>query len=534
MPVSEEKLNEIAKQAGDNEIVRSATGMGDFSRYEIEARVRQFLRIPLDKDVPLSDEQKVRAFEREVVGHDRERMRTFERLQDIVNPYSYGLLSLQFGTKSKKPTKKQIKKWEKDLTLAVESFLELLSDDETRRFHSDAAPHLFERGHGSREERKFDINAMKRWVAKRSYGYGWTRERFESDRSRMGGYTRDRPSVERIGKKYQWLALDELLCRLADNYWMVGGYGNLPKPYSNPIDIGFKRDIDPTIIKEKESRTSASQTLCGWAFEPRIALDQVEEKRLPSWPFIKEPAKSLRKLPFRTDTDGMEWIVLYEHQPKREKYDEPIGEHGLRMEEFRFLATVLVKADDAREVAEKFKIDAKINIMNWPISDVTGAAFLHEAPWRNTWNQEKWLFDSWELPSGVGYAQMATHYAWESHLDAALPEGYSSYIPSSWLAHKLNLHADPAHDGVWRDQNGEIVFREIKSEKGGTICLLRIDKINEIMGSNCTFLTVLISERSAWPGGGNSKATWRRSEGVCWKDGHDINALTWYEDIRNG
>jgi hypothetical protein len=535
LTVSEEQLIKITKKAGDDEIVRSATGFtGDFSIYEIEPRVGHFLRIPLDKDVPLTDEQKARMFENKVVDHDRQRTQAFERLRNTANPYSYGIIPLTFETKTKKPTQKQIIKWQEDIARAEETFLKLLSDDEVRYFYSHATPHLYESKHDSREGRKFDLNAIKRWVAKRAYDYGWTRARFEHDRAQMGRHSRDRPSVERIGKKYQWLALDELLSRLADSYWMEGEYGSLPKFYGNPLDIGFDRDIDPTIIEEKESHAQISQTLSSWTFEPWINLDQVDEGRLVYWPFEKDPATSLKMLPFRTDSDGVEWIVLYEHQSKTEKYDgESVGEHGSRMQEFRFLATVMVKTTNAKEIAAKFRAKEEIDIM-WAITDVIDAAFLYEAPWRNTWSQEKWLFDGWKLPVGVGYAQVAGHYAWESHLDAALPDGYSSHLPMPWLAEELNLYADLAHAGVWRDQNDEIVFREFKGEEGGTVCLLRKDKAEEVIGDECTFLAVLISERNAWPEGRNSNAAWRRTEGVCWKDGRGINALTWSRDFRNG
>jgi hypothetical protein len=240
-------------------------------------------------------------------------------------------------------------------------------------------------------------------------------------------------------------------------------------------------------------------------------------------------------LPFRTDPAGVKWLVLYEHQSKTERYDgERVGEHGLRMQEFRFLTTVMANATNAKEIAEKFRTKGEIDTTHWTISDITDAAFLHEAPWRNTWSQEKWLFDSWRMPTGVGYAQMAAHYAWESHLDAALPEGYSSHLPVPWLARELNLHADLAHAGVWLDQNDEIVFREYKGEEGGRVCLLRMDKAEKVLGDECTFISVLISERNAWPGGSNSRAAWRRTEGLCWKDSLGMNALTWHRDIRNG
>jgi hypothetical protein len=533
LSVSEEKLNEIAKRAGGNEIIHSAANpMGDFASYEIGPHVGYFLRVPLAKDVPLSDEQKARLFENEVVGYDRKRIQAFERLQNTANPYAYGLLSPSFGTRLKKPTQKQIDKWKEELALAEASFLRLLSDDEIRRFLSDAASYLYKREHGSLEERKFDLNAMQRWVAKRAYDYGWTRKRFENDSSQMGRNYRDRPSVERIGKKYQWLALDELLSRLADNYWMEGEYGSLPKTYGNPLDISFKRDIDPTIIEEKASHEPVSQTHNSWVSCPWIILDQVEEDRLASWPFEKDPAVNLKILPFRIDADGVKWLVLYEHQSKTEKYDgDRVGEHGFRMQEFRFLATIMVKKTNAKEIAEKFKEKEKIDIWHWAISEITDAAFHHEAPWRDTWSQEKWIFDNWKLPTGVGYAQMAARYVWESHLDAALPDGYSSHLPSIWLAHELNLYADLTTAGVWRDQNDEIVFSEFKGEGGETICLLRMDKLDEIVGGDCTFLTFLIAEKNAWPGGSSLNASWRRVEGVCWRDGRGMNALTWSRDV---
>lgn len=79
----------------------------------------------------------------------------------------------------------------------------------------------------------------------------------------------------------------------------------------------------------------------------------------------------------------MKWLVLYEHQSKTEKYDgDSVGEHGLRMQEFRFLATVMVKTINAKEIAEKFRTKKEVDLMHWAIWDVTDAAFFHEAPWR--------------------------------------------------------------------------------------------------------------------------------------------------------
>jgi len=537
LTISEKKLKEIAEKAGGNEIVSSATGfMGDFSMYEIQSRVGRFLRVPLSKNIPFTREQKKRLFEVDVIGDDRERIIAFEGLENVLNPYRYGLYSFSIGTEERKqPSEVELNRWNDRKNIKSNDFLGLLSEDEIKRFELEVLPYLLDRSYESQEEIKFDIAAIKRWVAKRAYDYGWTKERFGADRSYVANYSRERPSIERIGKKYQWLALDEALSRLADNYWMEGKYGDLPKAYGSPLDMGFERDIDPTIIYEDVKHETVSEEFNSWSFNPLIKLDQVDEDELVFWPFKKEPAAGLKKFPIRVDDDGVEWLVVYEHQSKTEKYNEKdVGEHDHRMQEFRFLATVMVKSCDAREIANNFKKNESIDVMHWAGSDITDAAFLYEAPWRNTFPQETWEYDHHRLPSGVNCARMAVNYCWESHLDVAMPDGYSTYLPSAWLAKELDLNTEFTKSGLWRDKNGEIVFREYKSDEGGNVCLLRMDSVNLILDTKYTFLSVLVAERNVWPGGHNKFFAGRRAEGVCWKDGRDIKSFNWSRDTRNG
>ncbi len=66
-----------------------------------------------------------------------------------------------------------------------------------------------------RELPRFDATFSKRWVTRRAYEYGWNTQLFPSDHSQFEMSHR-RPFVERIGKKYQWLALSQLLARLSE------------------------------------------------------------------------------------------------------------------------------------------------------------------------------------------------------------------------------------------------------------------------------------------------------------------------------
>ena len=164
-------------------ILRSVTSyMEDFSTYTIEPRIKRFLKILLTKSVKLTPGQKAHSFEDDVIGHDSERIEAYERLKNALNPYSSGLWSTSPGEKPKKPTETQVKTWMKKAADAEERFLDLLTKDEVERFRKDAVPFLYKRERTSPKLEMFDLKAAKRWIAKRSYDYGWTQKRFGNDK----------------------------------------------------------------------------------------------------------------------------------------------------------------------------------------------------------------------------------------------------------------------------------------------------------------------------------------------------------------
>ena len=534
--VTKEQLKKVADTAGDSKILDSVTSyMEDFSDSTIGPRIDQFLNIPLSKSVELTPDQRAHSFENDVVGHDRKRIEAYEHLKNVPNPRSSRVLSVLRREKPKKLTETEVKTWKKKVADAEKRLFDLLEEDEVERFRKDVAPVLYEIRHSNPELKKFDLDAANRWIAKRAYDYGWTQESFGNDRRQRGMYTRSRPKIERIGKKYQWLALDELLSKIADNYWMGGEGGMLPKRYANPLDIGFTRDIDPTILAEKKNHREVSESQNSWAFAPWIELEEVGEAELPSWPFREDPALELKSLPMRREDNGTQWLVLYENQSRSEKYPgDTVMSHGMRIKQFRVLTTVLVRTSDAKNIASNFRMKEKIHIEHRSEFAAFDEAFLFEAPCRKTWDAEKWRFDNSELPAGIPYAQLATWYSWESDLDAALPDGYSTHLPTAWLARELKLKPDINNAGLWYDVAGEIVFQELIGEEDGTVALLRMDVANKVADKYCTFLSVLISERSVWPGGHNDNAAWRKSKGVCWRSGRGTETCVWKSDGANG
>lgn len=96
----------------------------------------------------------------------------------------------------------------------------------------------------------FDLRIEQSWVFLRCLELGWTKERF-GDADQGHGYGRDGSrKVERIGKKYQWIAHYEFLGLLADNYALKPGWNEgAPKDYQGAW-IDYLRDIDPTCLAD--------------------------------------------------------------------------------------------------------------------------------------------------------------------------------------------------------------------------------------------------------------------------------------------
>lgn len=93
-----------------------------------------------------------------------------------------------------------------------------------------------------------DAEWSGRWIAARAIDIGWTAERFEDfEREYARDSGREGHKAERFGKKYQWLALHELLARLADNFHLefsvAKTYGS---QYKGPW-IWYGRDLDPCL-----------------------------------------------------------------------------------------------------------------------------------------------------------------------------------------------------------------------------------------------------------------------------------------------
>src|SRR5262249_39828505 len=348
--ISDAALQKIVDKAGDRTILSSCDHYGDFGQYAIGHSADKFVAVKLSSPPPYTSDEKFEQFEADVVRKSAKRVAAFEQLRSV-GTSRFEILIQAYATRTKKfrkSTKAATERRIKQIREAENKFLALLGSDERKRYELEAKPQFnTQTNRQSADIAGIDLSGAKRWVAKKAYDFGWSKQLFQNDPGTQYDYQNERPLVERIGKKYQWLALSELLCNLSDNYWIGGRLGNGTRRYDNPTDLGFLRDIDPTILPLVNTAPQVQEQTEAWIFGPNITIPSTPEEELTDWPFRSDPGKSFSQLIFRVSPEGTKWIPLYDHRGVTTRYERAKRmEHGTRQQEFRLIFCVVVKQAD--------------------------------------------------------------------------------------------------------------------------------------------------------------------------------------------
>lgn len=522
LSVSKDKLDETASKAGGKEIKHSCTGgISDFAD-EIKSRVRAFSNVPLSSPMPYTQNEKYDRFQMEVIDPHPDRSDIVAEMHSLYfNPFL--ALRLSKASREIRDNTEQLKKCETAL-------FNLLNPNEKLRFKEEFKGRFTSSNKSAPQLPQIDIGAAQLWVAKRAYDYGWTGQLFPGDSSHRHGYSRDRPLFERIGAKYEWMALDELLCRLADSKWMTNIGVDGSRRYRTTLNLDFHRDIDPTILTNL-----AGGERCSVDAKP-VALEEVSENDLKNWPFEKDPSSGMAGIVCRTDQAGDEWLVLYEHRSATDRYEDQEGrEHGQRQEEWRYLLPVVVRKEDRKRLVDYLYSQCSIDVSTWSGSRSTDAGYLLEAPWRSTWEQKMWTPQHFHKQGKVEVAFPCFSYCWESHLDASLPEGAAALLPAPWLAMELSLTPLASDSQSYADSSGTRQFVSRQSRDDGSHAYVRRELFeNFLKKDDLECVWIFAAERCVWPGGSNTYAAWRRSEGVVWFESGKPKMKAWKDDHRNG
>ncbi|WP_097958015.1 hypothetical protein [Streptomyces sp. wa1002] len=281
----------------------SLSSLGDFADYEVRPAVHHFSMLPLASDYPRRPSWQRRD---DPVVVDPTRIPAFaESLPESVRP----------ALSTRAAVEQLLTGWKARQVLDQDQH-SLLQD-------CRVPPAVDER----LADAQVDAEWAARWVLARVASLGWSPElfaEFDNSRNRMSG-SRMSHKGERIGKKYQWMALHELVERLANHRHPHRTGEHDPAEYPGAVRLSLL-DIDPSLPPARHpfagaDDESGSNEADNATFAPAGPSHPLAPP-VPALPdadgideWISHPGNlpDLDELGVRTDGQGRKWVVLHEH-----------------------------------------------------------------------------------------------------------------------------------------------------------------------------------------------------------------------------
>ncbi|HWL48529.1 MAG TPA: hypothetical protein VNT92_01500 [Acidimicrobiia bacterium] len=491
----------------------------DWSRYEVSGRIDKFLPTKLGEPIPAPEKP------------------------DPLDDFKISKAGWRRFEKTLKPD--QLELIEDEGTSAAGLFIESLDEEQLQLLSKAYVPNRRSRA-PRRIAEAIPLERAGRLIFQRCIELGWTPERFGNFDDLIGrrGAGRESHKAERFGKKYQWIALHELLARLTDNFILMGWQE--ADTYEGAWQLGLVRDIDPSLppepirVDEDQEHTrsptfGADQAPSWWTAEGP-AFEKMESGTEASWADRLEEMPTPEKLLRVRDPEGRAWMIVdgfhswsrdsdqiasvsADPEPRRDLTIRTLGA-VIRSSSVGVLRKWLEDDADLLRAMPDWRHQS-IHEAFW--SELPDEAVAHERPagWRPVRGEG-------QLP--VRSAAVALSYGAESSgFDCSLSEGLSIDLPSIFMVKLVGGRWSEA-ERMWVDRGGRpfAQFRQTNEGFGHDRALLFEEELlGELLaGANLALAIGLFSERRVFKystyGGSSDMLGWTDYGGHLIIDGKDL------------
>lgn len=397
------------------------------------------------------------------------------------------------------------------------------------------------------EPPRLELGFIQRYVLKRVFDLGWTVERFgRFDRWDVGPSGRDASKAERIGKKYQWIALHEILAHISDNFQYSPMYGptGAADQFEGPWQLGV-RDIDPTCTIRALPREETTDH--AWWAGP--VYDSWDPTASPS-----EWAQTITDIPSITDAilvtnpqDGSRWLNLHQVVSSQQPIpaDQQEGDTERRQVHLSAIAYLI-------DVAEVDSFLAWIDEAPCPENSAPPvpqmlSVFLGEHGWAPAAKmfEEDLARDTRVATRDDGFSSKlrlpTVDYLAESGTsDCSIEDTFTLCLPTQWLISTLGLHWNGSHADFVDNAQTVVAFDPASHEPGPNALLLREETVrSQLSSQNLVLCWVVWGQKQTVPAfsdSGHYAPELGFSGGVVLNDGTPEGTLkfTLFDPSRDG
>ncbi len=313
----------------------------------------------------------------------------------------------------------------------------------------------------------FDQGWAQRWICRRAHDLGWNPD-LHHNFDRGCSSDRNNHTKERIGKKYQWIALRELMARISDH--CGAAEGERAQLYSDTVRR--LRDMDPSHLMTKSHDWGWAEFSESSFWMPKVPLlspRSVEE----AWEWLESERDFLdgdELLDLKPDVTGQKWLPLQDFQSFSGAGASAQSAH-INTKTWRRLTCFVIRENDLSEALKHLEgqMLTASHDLGFP-TETWSDNFLGEFGWRIE-IEDEWIHDwarKWiEKPSpalvtapvkGRGLTFSLRQEA--SGYNFSLVQNLSVILPCPWLMRGLNMSLRDGRDLIYTDPNGREIYKD--------------------------------------------------------------------------
>ena len=426
----------------------------DFGRYIIDSTLRDFC------PVAFTTEKEYKLFLKKVTKRKREMIKlyvsTFELIPNYKNYINKKLESLELEKETD-----FVNNLENNLIDILNKLKSNLDNEEYSFFENKIIPYLFDKLRmNDFQYNFFDTEPIKNWIVNRVFELGYKSDLHGRYDNLSENYNnRSQNKVERIGKKYQWIAFYEIMSVITDNYKIKNrDYYNKSKyDYYKGAWQCYLRDVDPVFITKNdyENIETSDQIISTskWWIDINYSYWHISE---PVWVESIKDLPDPRYIISRADESNNEWLYLKTSLNLDEP--KPIGKE--RYEVRRKGIWYLIQAQLVYK-KDKHKIIKWLNKQNlwggWlPESHKTTYGLFNR---ENFWSPASCNngIEKWQNIGDTRFKIMASTSEAVGEMSNDKSGAHFIYeMPCKMIFEALNLQYSP-NDGEFNTINGEVV-----------------------------------------------------------------------------
>jgi len=365
-------------------------------------------------------------------------------------------------------------------------------------------------------EETFDKTFLKRWIIHRALTLGWTKSRFGAFDNSVSKSGRDAYKPERIGKKYQWIALHEFYARLSDTFEFTSTtYSVSESAKKDGRWTREFRDIDPSLLIRSTPRQVWKTNHDAWWTPVQYNQWFSKSTKLTWLKAVDDVPNPPALLEVTNPKDRSAWYVLNGFVKwSRQEIIGSFGEEQSEKQEIWYgFDSFLVEAGRFRK------------FWQWASTQTWGNHVMPEAGSRlrfllwehyrspqflsaleNEWESEFGYHEKFPAPilltNDEYLREQGTH-------DCSVDETIGIDLPARWLVEKMKLSMK-GRRGDFCDASGVIVaFDPSAHEPGPAALLIRKQSLLEFLASSGHRVCWTIrGEKNIYPPGFASHSNW--------------------------